>query len=63
MDDRLTDSDCSHHWRHNDGEGDSTGDHQVPLVVGDIFAFVAVVNLTEKRGAMSGPSQPASKFL
>lgn len=46
---RLTDSDCSYHRRHNDGERDPTGDHQVPLVVGNIFAFVAVVDLTEGR--------------
>lgn len=50
--DRLTDSDCSHHWRHNDRESHSTSDHQVPLVVGNIFAFIAVMDLTEKRGAM-----------
>lgn len=49
--DRLTDSDCSHHWRHNDGERHSTSDDQVPLVVGDVFAFVAVMDLTERRGA------------
>lgn len=53
MEERLTDSDCSHHWRHDDRESHSTSDHQVPLVVGDIFAFVAVMDLTERRGALS----------
>lgn len=47
---RLTDSDCSHHWRHNDRESHSTSDHQVPLVVGNIFAFIAVMDLTEREG-------------
>lgn len=45
----LTDSNCSHHWGHDDGEGHSAGDHQVPLVVGDVFAFIAVVDLMEGR--------------
>lgn len=44
---RLTDSDCSYDWRHDDGERHPTGDHQVPLVVGNIFAFVAVVDLKD----------------
>lgn len=45
----LTDSNCSHHGGHDDGESDSAGDHQVPLMVGDVFAFVAVVDLMEGR--------------
>lgn len=53
LESRLTDSDCSHHWGHDDRECHSTSDHQVPLVVGDIFAFIAVMDLTEIRGAMS----------
>lgn len=47
----LTDSHCSHHRGHDDGESHSAGDHQVPLVVGDVFAFVAVVDLMEGRRA------------
>lgn len=53
LEDRLTDSDCSHHWRHNDRESHSTSDHQVPLVVGNIFAFVAVMDLREKGSNVS----------
>lgn len=43
----LTNGDSSNHWGNNDGQRHSSGDHQVPLVVGDIFALVAVVDLTE----------------
>lgn len=50
VEDRLTDSDCGHHWRHDDGECHSTSNHQVPLVVGDIFAFITVMDLREERG-------------
>lgn len=44
----LTNGDRSNHGGDNDGERHSSGDHQVPLVVGDVFAFVAVVDLTER---------------
>lgn len=47
----LTDSDCCHHWRHNHRKSDSTGDHKVPLVLGDIFALIAVMDLQEGSGA------------
>lgn len=57
VEDRLTDSDCSHHWRHDDRESHSTSDHQVPLVVGDIFAFITVMDLTEKREEKDNVSQ------
>lgn len=46
----LTDSNCSHHRGHDDRQSHSAGDHQVPLVVGDVFALVAVVDLTEGGG-------------
>lgn len=46
---RLTNGDCSHHRRHDDGQSHSTGDHQVPLVVGHIFSFIAVMYLMEDR--------------
>lgn len=49
VDNRLTDSDCSHHWGHNSRESHSTSNHQVPLVVGNIFAFIAVMDLTGER--------------
>lgn len=47
----LTNGDGSNHWGNNDGQRHSSGDHQVPLVVGDIFALVAVVDLTETSRA------------
>lgn len=47
---RLTDSDCSHYWRHDDRQSHPTSDHQVPLVVGNIFAFVAIMDLRETSG-------------
>lgn len=49
----LTNGDGSNHWGNNDGEGHSSSNHQVPFVVGDIFAFVAVVDLREKQNSES----------
>lgn len=53
LEDGLTDSDCSHHWRHNNRECHSTSDHQVPLMVGNIFAFIAVMDLQQKGSNVS----------
>lgn len=46
---RLTYSDCSHHRGHDGRKGHSTSNHQVPLVVGNIFTFIAVMNLPKKK--------------
>lgn len=52
LEDRLTDGDRSYHWGHDDRERHPAGDHQVPLVVGDVLALIAVVDLTERREAV-----------
>ena len=53
LENRLTDGDCSYHWRHNDRECHPTSNHQVPLVVGNIFALIAVMDLTETKGPIT----------
>lgn len=50
----LTNSDCSNHRGNKDGERHSSSNHQVPFVIGDIFAFVAVVDLREREREMGG---------
>lgn len=45
----LTNSDCSNHRGNKDGERHSSSNHQVPFVIGDVFAFVAVVDLRERE--------------
>lgn len=46
----LTYSYCSHDWGDNDRQGDAACYGQVPLVLGDVFAFVAVVDLEGRKG-------------
>lgn len=41
----LTDSDGSNNRRDNHRQRHTSSYHQVPLVLGDVLAFIAIVNL------------------
>lgn len=45
----LTDCDCSDNRRHNNRQCHTTSYDQVPLVFGDVFALVAVMDLKERK--------------
>lgn len=40
-----TDSDRGNHRRHDHRQRHAASYHQVPLVFGDVFAFIAIMNL------------------
>lgn len=43
----LTNSNSSNHWRHNDRQSHATGYDKVPLVLGDVFPFITIMNLNQ----------------
>lgn len=46
---QRTDSYRRDHRRDDHGQSHTAGDHQVPLVLGDVFAFVAIVDLRRQE--------------
>lgn len=43
-----TDSYCCNHRRDNHGQSHATSYDQVPLVLGDVFALIPIMNLKRK---------------